>query len=161
MLPFAAAMDPEVQHFGFRVTAMGVLLAWSILNLVAGGLLAAFLRRPLLRVFFGANAAWNVVNLAIAAGGMLAALGHEPGSLLGPALLREVVFFQKVLLVNVGLDVGYVATGVVTVLWGRDRQEPWRLGVGAALVVQGAFLLGFDIVLAVLVGGQIDALWPG
>lgn len=146
-------------HFELRVQAMGVLLAWSILNLVVGGAGAAILRRRPLGVFLGANAAWNLVNLAIAAGGLWSALSHDPGSLVGIALLREVELFQKILLVNVGLDVGYVAAGVVTALWGRDRGDVWRTPIGLALVLQGLFLFVFDVVVTVMVGDQLDHLW--
>lgn len=157
----AAGIDPstDTAHFEFRTQAMSILLGWSILNLLGGGLGAVAARPISWRVFLGANAAWNIVNLAIALAGYFSAKAYEPGSLEGVAFLREVVFFQKILLVNVGLDAGYIAAGVLTVLWGRDRDDPWRLSIGLALVLQGLFLLVFDIALSSMVNGQLDALW--
>ena len=49
-----------------------------------------------------------------------------------PARLR------RVLLVNAGLDVGYLAVGAALVRHGRWRGDGW------AVVVQGAFLLVLD-----------------
>lgn len=145
-------------HFAFRISAMQVLLAWSILNLVVGGLGARRASTRAHQAFWGGSAAWNTVNLAIAAGGWWGAVNPDPID--GAALLREMVFFRDVLLTNVGLDVGYMAVGVVTWLWGRDRSEPWRTGIGLALVLQGLFLFVFDVALTVLVSSDIGAAWP-
>jgi hypothetical protein len=159
LLVASAFPELEAAHFDFRVRAMSVLLAWSALNILAGGAGAVLGRTKGARVFLGANGAWNLVNLAIALGGLLSALGHAPGSLEGIPLVREMVFFRDVLLVNVGLDVGYVGAGVVTWLWGRSLQEPWRIGIGLALVVQGLFLFGFDVILSFIVSGHLAEGW--
>ena len=159
-MPDGPAVDAmEQTHFLFRSHAMTVLLGWSVLNLVAGSLGAALFRLRSRKVFWGANAAWNLVNLAIATAGLLSARAHPLGSLAGIALAREIVVFQGILLVNVGLDVGYVATGVVTYFWGRERSEPWRRGVGSALILQGGFLFVFDVILTFMVYGQLLELW--
>ncbi|MEW6226412.1 MAG: hypothetical protein AB1627_17465 [Chloroflexota bacterium] len=65
-----------------------------------------------------------------------AARRQAAGRTTDPARLR------RVLLVNAWLDVGYVATGAW--LAGRTR----RRGDGAAVLVQGAFLLWLDATAA-------------
>lgn len=49
---------------------------------------------------------------------------------------------------NAGLDVFYMAAGILLYALGRVRSEPsgWEEGAGLAMVGQGAFLLGFDLV---------------
>lgn len=150
---------PELRHFEFRVTAMTILSTWAVANLVVGGAGAALARAHWWRIFFGANAAWNLVNLAIASFGLWAAASHEPGTYVGGALVREMVFFRDLLVLNVGLDVGYVMAGVVAWLWGRDRPCPWRSAIGVALVVQGIFLFVFDLMASSRVTAQLQPLW--
>jgi hypothetical protein len=57
---------------------------------------------------------------------------------------------DKILLFNAGLDVGYMATGAW--IWERGlRKGSERLeGYGKSLLVQGGFLLAFDLVLYLL-----------
>jgi hypothetical protein len=55
--------------------------------------------------------------------------------------------FEKILLFNAGLDVGYMALGAF--LWERGlRKDSDRLtGYGQSLILQGGFLFTFDLVL--------------
>jgi hypothetical protein len=50
---------------------------------------------------------------------------------------------RRILAVNAGLDVLYIAGGLAVVA-GRGRTDRAALGHGLAAVAQGAFLLGFD-----------------
>lgn len=149
----------ETAHFELRTGAMGVLAGWAIANILLGGAGAALFRQKGIRIFLGACAAWNLVNLAIAGFGLYDAASHVPGTLSGTSLVREIVFFRGVIWVNLGLDVGYAMAGLVAWLWGRDRPCVWRQGIGLALVVQGLFLFGFDLTLALRFGAELDALW--
>ena len=103
-----------------------VLGRWAAGSVVVG---AALCLDPRTRGVGRQTAAWGLVDGAIAAVG---ARRQAAGRTTAPARLR------RVLLVNAGLDVGYVAAGAW--LAGRTR---WR-GDGAAVVVQGAFLLWLD-----------------
>ncbi|GEM83563.1 hypothetical protein MHY01S_17290 [Meiothermus hypogaeus NBRC 106114] len=71
---------------------------------------------------------WALVNAAIAYGGWL---GAEPN----PASLRQLLW------INAGLDTLYVTLGLIL----RKRQEPIYKGFGLAIILQGLFLLGFDV----------------
>ena len=99
---------------------------WAAGSLLVGGLLAT---DPRTRGFGRQTAAWGAVDGAIA---LVGARRQAAGRTTAPARLR------RVLLVNAGLDVGYVAAGAVLL-----RVARWR-GDGAAVLVQGAFLLWLD-----------------
>lgn len=103
-----------------------VLGAWAAGSVVAG---AALARSPRTRGFGRQTAAWGAVDGAIA---LVGARKQRASGPTDPARLR------RVLLVNAGLDVGYLAAGAWLVRDGR-----WR-GDGLAVLVQGAFLLALD-----------------
>ncbi|MCU1693379.1 MAG: hypothetical protein JWM64_2470 [Frankiales bacterium] len=105
-----------------------VLGTWAAGSVVAGAVLAR--RSP---GFARQTALWGLVDGAIAAVGARNRARRGPTD---PGRLRTV------LLVNAGLDVGYLAAGAWLVRDGR-----WR-GDGQAVLVQGAFLLGLDSVAA-------------
>lgn len=103
-----------------------VLAGWAAACVVVGAGLAL---RADTRSFGRQSAAWGVVDGAIAYAGIRARRSRGPTD---PARLR------RVLLVNAGLDVGYVAGGA----W-LTRSARWR-GDGQAVIVQGLFLLVLD-----------------
>lgn len=49
----------------------------------------------------------------------------------------------KILLINVGLDVGYQAVGVILLLF--FGQDPFIAGNGIGVIIQGAFLFILDL----------------
>ncbi len=101
-----------------------VLGGWAVGSLAVGALLSR--RAP---GFARQTAAWGAVDGAIA---LVGARNRSRKGPTDPARLR------RVLLVNAGLDVGYLAAGAWLVRDGR-----WR-GDGQAVLVQGAFLLVLD-----------------
>ena len=117
------------------------LFAWGGASVLLGSLVvvALLVRRaesPLLRWFATMTAAWGAVDLLIAA---VAWRGLAPRDLSGFTRL------DRLLWLNVGLDVGYAAVGVTLMVLG------WRLGrrlgvvgAGAAVVTQGLALLLLD-----------------
>ncbi len=113
-----------------------VLGRWAVGSVVVGGLLAA---DPRTRGFGRQTAAWGAVDGAVA---LVGARRQAAGRTTDPARLR------RVLLVNAGLDVGYLAAGA----W-LSRRTCWR-GDGAAVMVQGAFLLWLDATAARRLGGR-------
>ena len=55
----------------------------------------------------------------------------------------------KILLVNVGLDVAYITGGFLMKEMAKTRESKQDLlrGYGRSLILQGGFLLAFDIIL--------------
>ena len=96
------------------------------------------------RWHFGAmSAGWGVVNVGIAAGGLLAS-GSPPAE--PSALLEAERQFHDILLFNLGLNVAYSAVGATMLgasYYGIDNIGRWR-GFGGSLVLQGAGLLVLD-----------------
>ena len=103
---------------------------WAAGSLLVGGALAAV---PRTRGFGRQTAAWGAVDGVIA---VVGARRAARGRTTAPARLR------RVLLVNAGLDVGYLAVGTALVRHGRWRGDGW------GVVVQGAFLLVLDTTAA-------------
>ena len=103
-----------------------VLGGWAAVSTVGGAVLAA---RPTTRGFGRQTALWGAVD------GAIALVGAQKRATRGPT---DPARLRRVLLVNAGLDVGYLAAGAWLVRDGR-----WR-GDGAAVLVQGAFLLVLD-----------------
>jgi hypothetical protein len=85
--------------------------------------------------FWGMSGAWGFVNGAIALIGLLGAETNDYAAL------------RTTLWINAGLDVLYVASGLYLL---SRPEETWR-GGGVAILIQGGFLLAFDILHALLV----------
>lgn len=107
-----------------------VLGTWAAASTALGAGLAL---RPVTRGFGRQTLVWGAVD------GAIAWVGTRRRASRGPT---DPVRLRRVLLVNAGLDAGYLVAGAWLVRDGR-----WR-GDGAAVLVQGAFLLVLDTAAA-------------
>ena len=133
----------------FQRSAMPILLGWAFGSIITG----ALWRRDPSRSLQGAGGqfiAWGLVNGAIA---LLALLGvrrkaaqWQAGEITARQQAREADQFEKIVWANAALDVGYVLGG----RWWMERHpaDPYRQGMGSGVMLQGAFLLIWDILLA-------------
>jgi hypothetical protein len=140
--------DFNAQRLQKQRSAMLVLGAWSVAN-IGSGLALRGQERNTTHYFHTMNAAWNTVNLAIAGFGYWSASRTDPGSFDLFGTIDEQYKFQKILLFNAGLDVGYMATGLFLIERSNNpaRNNPERLkGFGQSLLLQGGFLFAFDLV---------------
>jgi hypothetical protein len=124
-------------------TGMYILGGWAVANLGVNGVLL-FRAEGERKFFYQMNVFWNVVNGGLALSGLLS--HDDPAGFSAFQSLKEHLGMEKILLLNAGLDVGYIATGLW--LWEKgktpgDRAEMFT-GYGQSLVLQGAFLLLFD-----------------
>ncbi len=126
-----------------RRRALAVLGTWATANLAVGGVGWATADAPRTRAFHQGNALWNTVNLGIAGLGLLAPRPSAPFD--RPALHRTSRNLDRALVVNAGLDLLYMAGGLVLQQVGKDRSDPRLQGWGDALLLQGGFLLTFDL----------------
>lgn len=122
------------------------LAVWGGASTVLGGALAVVGPTPRARAFGQQNAAWGAIDLAIAA---VASRQSTPPTT--PKL-------RRLLWVNTGLDVGYVAGGawfaaMTPDLRGRISPEQAR-GHRAAVIVQGAALFVLDLTHARALSGR-------
>lgn len=100
------------------------------------------------KYFHQMNVYWNAVNLGIAGVGLLGLRRQNPETeTLGEAVQKHEAI-KRTLLFNAGLDVAYIAGGLY--LTERAKTHPDQAdrlrGYGKAVMVQGAFLLAFDVV---------------
>jgi len=124
------------------------LLFWSGLSILGGTaaltiLVARRLQSPLLKHFAIQMAAWGVAVAAIAGLGWRGAHFRDVS---GAARL------ERLLWMSIGLDVGYVAVGVVlaAAAW-TIAKRMGGVGAGTAIVVQGIALLVIDLQFAAAV----------
>jgi len=100
------------------------------------------------RYFYQMNGYWNIVNLAIAGFGYYSASQGDTDLSLSTSLMEQGKI-EKILLFNAGLDLAYMAGGAYLIERSRNvDNRPERLkGFGQSLVLQGAFLFTFDLIL--------------
>ena len=131
----------SVQEYSLTVSRR--LLRWSALSMSAGLLLATS-SEPVERGMGEQFMAWGAVDGALALAGMW--MGRRRQAIPGDPerQMKDARNLQRLLLVNAGLDVFYVLGGAGLAL-GRGRSdETWR-GRGLGVMIQGGFLLAFDL----------------
>jgi hypothetical protein len=135
------------------------LLAWSVVSVIAGAVLLFFFFGPLCQGVGLQAIAWGVIDAGIALIGD-GVTRRRRARLADPSdpevLLREARNLRRILLINTGLDVLYVAGGIALVLTFGSDNPFWR-GNGWGIVIQGGFLLFFDLFHALGLGMQKEA----
>jgi hypothetical protein len=132
------------------------LLAWGAASVATGATLALAGRARddrFLRAFGSQTIGWGAIDAGLAVGGLVRSrrlLGDPPADAI--AREREAARVRRILIVNAGLDLLYIAGGLA-VAAGRGRTDRAAQGHGLAAAAQGAFLLGFDAWHAVRVPG--------
>ena len=126
-------------------TNLTVLLAWSAANIVQGSISAGNLNGSK-QHFHRMNAYFNTVNLAIAGYGLYRL---QQTKKIHYTLADNVKAQQKIsslLLLNSGLDLAYMTTGMYLQEKGNTQNYDQTKGYGSSLILQGAFLLVFDLI---------------
>lgn len=127
--------------------AMLVLGGWAAGNILAGTY-GNFNAKGEAKYFHQFNAMWNIVNLGIAAFGYFNAINSDPSSMANLEIIEDYNSLQNFLLLNAGLDVAYIMTGFYLKEKSKSSSSAERLkGYGNSLLLQGGFLLVFDIAL--------------
>lgn len=123
------------------------LLLWSGLSMAAGGLLW-WRGSPFWRGFGAQAVGWGAIDALIALFGRRAARRRH--ARLGPAASTEAVTARetqnllRLLWLNTGLDLLYMAGGVALARTKGRHSPEWR-GHGWGIVLQGMFLFFFDL----------------
>ena len=137
-------------------TGMMTLGGWAAGNMLVSGIGMSSTKGSTYR-FHQMNVFWNVVNMGIAAGGYFSALPAGDALPLKETL-SEYHRFNNLLLFNAGLDIAYVMAGFY--LKEKARNSPKRRdlfkGYGNSVIMQGAFLFLFDVVLYYVNQSQIS-----
>lgn len=128
---------------------MSVLGVWAIGNMAISGIRRGQTEGTT-RYFHEMNVFWNVVNLGLAVGGMYGAWTENPGDYSLHDTYSQQQQIEKILLFNLALNGTYITAGA----WMRERSksftnDPLRQdrfeGYGRSLLLQGSFLLAFDL----------------
>ena len=139
-LPEAVAME-RINITRNYMTALG---AWGLLNVVQGSISATNTVGPE-HYFHQMSAYFNTVNVGIAAVGFF---GIKKQLLKTNTLASEIQAqrqIQKILLINSALDLGYFATGLILRNAGIQNLNAKTQGYGGSIMLQGAFLLVYDL----------------
>lgn len=137
----------EIERTNINKTGMIVLGSWAIGNILVGTY-GNFKYTGQTKYFHQFNTMWNVVNLGIAAFGYFNAAGSDPNLMTATQILNEYNSLQNFLLLNAGLDVAYMVTGLYLKERAKNSSNADRLkGYGNSLLLQGGFLLAFDVAL--------------
>jgi hypothetical protein len=149
-------LEINEKRISMNSNGMLVLGGWAISNIAIGGI-GMTQTSGNTRYFHQMNAAWNTVNLAIAGFGYYGLRNQSPDITLSETIF-EFHNFEKILLFNAGLDIGYMAIGAY--LWERGiRKDSNRLiGYGQSMILQGGFLFTFDVILYLLSRTESSAL---
>lgn len=130
----------------FQTALTHRLLAWSILSIISGALLALF-RDGLLRGLGAQFIGWGFIDALIALGGQQAAqkrLAILPDPADPAVTAAETKNLRRLLAFNTGLDVLYILGGV----WlerSKGKRNRLARGTGLGILIQGAFLFVFDL----------------
>jgi hypothetical protein len=125
----------------FQLTISRRLLWWSIPSVVIGAV-GVFLPWPVVQGFALQALIWGGIDLLLALLGLRRARRRADRYPDHAADVAETLRLRKTLTVNGFLDIVYVAVGIaISVLFFR---QPFPLGNGIGVIVQGLFLLIFD-----------------
>ncbi|MBN2215558.1 MAG: hypothetical protein JW723_15090 [Bacteroidales bacterium] len=143
-----------------NITGMYVLGSWALVNL-AGGAYGWSKYSNRQKYFYQMNFLWNTVNLSIACIGLYNNYQLDCSLLNPEEIMSRHMQTEKILLINSALDVGYIGTGFLLRYFSTQsaRRGDLLKGYGNSLVLQGSFLLVFDLVLyGILRNQRIDFL---
>jgi hypothetical protein len=137
----------QMERKDITETAMLVLGGWAVGNILVGTY-GNFKATGEAKYFHQFNAMWNVVNLGIAAFGYFNAVNSDPSSMTNLEIIKDFNSLQNFLLLNAGLDVAYIASGLYLKERSKNSSSAERLrGYGNSLLLQGGFLSLFDVSL--------------
>ena len=145
--PSTHLRDFSEQRIRHEKTIGLTLGGYALANIAVGGI-AAGKSTGETKYFHRMNVYWNLFNLGIAGVGLLGSRKENPdGETLGEAI-KQHQNMKQVLLFNAGLDMAYIVGGAY--LRERAENKPDRAdqlrGYGRSVMVQGGFLLAFDVV---------------
>jgi hypothetical protein len=135
--------------YGYQQRRLSILLGWGIGSAAIGSSMQ-LLTQDFWKQFGLQALAWGAIDAALALVGIRSAQNkerrYEQKELEYADEKKEARTIWRVLLINAGLDILYVVSGS-WVIW-RFQMRDDRRGMGAGILLQGAWLLLFDTFLA-------------
>ncbi|MDB4584673.1 hypothetical protein N9164_16100 [Draconibacterium sp.] len=129
-------------------TGMYVLGSWAIANMATGAFGWAN-NTGSTKYFYQMNLFWNVINGTIAGFALYNNYTQDLSMISQDTMLQNHINTEKLFLINGGLDIAYIGTGfLLKHLSNNSSKRPELLkGYGNSLILQGAFLFVFDMVM--------------
>ncbi len=152
--------DFNQERLQINKIGMMVLGGWALGNMGANGILLANPSSNEQAHFYRMNIFWNVVNLGLALPGLRYSMITDPSSLALAETVGEYHQMSKILLMNAGLDVAYITGGFLMKEMSKTRPQKQDIlrGYGRSLILQGGFLLAFDLVMFGILQSKNDEL---
>jgi hypothetical protein len=122
-----------------------ILVTWAGINIIQGSI-SATNATGADRYFFKSNVYWNLVNMGIGVYGLIGVRNELKKSIDFKENLMAQQKTEKLLLLNTGLDLAYIATGFYLKERGNRMNSESATGIGNSFLLQGAFLFIFDLV---------------
>ena len=139
------------QRLAWQHEADRALLTWGVASLLGGGLFSL----TDIGDFGLMTAGWGAVNTAFAARSLLNPTIFDPERNDISELLRYEQRYNRIVAINTGLNVSYIAIGLGMNQYGEARRTR---EFGAAIFTQGAFLLVYDSILLYLSSRYLDGI---
>jgi hypothetical protein len=139
-------------------TGMYILGTWALANIAAGAYGWAVSTGEM-KYFGQMNLFWNAVNLSIAGFALYGNYTTDLSLMTGKEMLAKHLKTENILLINSALDVGYIGAGFLMrhLSAGSAKRGDLLKGYGNSVIMQGAFLLVFDLVMyGILRGYRTD-----
>lgn len=136
----------DASYYEFQTLLGRVLLCWGSLSIALGAAAQAS-RDPFVKQVGLQALAWGAIDAVLAFFGLRGARQKQAERADPVAEARR---FRLIVLANALLDLGYIAGGLTLVRGAKGRPE--RAGMGVGIIIQGAFLLLFDVALTLLSG---------
>lgn len=130
------------QRIRMERSGMVVLGSWATANIVEGTV-GYYHSGGSTRYFNQMNIIWNIVNLGAATAGYLGSYNSNM-RMSAAEILKKQRHLERAFLINGGLDVSYIGTGLIIHHAGNMHGSERQQGYGASIILQGAFLLLFD-----------------
>ncbi len=148
LISTTAKSQDTLSHFNqqrneINETGMKVLGGWAIANIAVGSV-AFYRTKGTTRYFNQMNIFWNIVNLGIVTAGFYGVKEASHKQFNPKQSLAEQRKTERILLINAGLDLAYIAGGVYLNKRGISKNSDRLHGYGNAVILQGAFLFLFD-----------------
>jgi hypothetical protein len=143
-------------------TGMYVLGTWAMTNIALGAY--GWNRYDgSQKYFYQMNLMWNLVNLGIAGYALYSFSQVDASTMTASEMLRDHVKKENLFLINAGLDFLYIGGGLYLhhlASQGHKRAEMFK-GYGTSVILQGSFLMVFDMAMYIIQRNNRLSLDPG
>lgn len=136
----------DQQHATIDKQLMIGLGSWAASNIIVGSIGWSSTDKTATTYFHEMNVLWNIVNMGLAVPGYLKARNFQSDLTLSESLEQQRKT-ERIYLINAYIDIGYLSSGLIlsNIAKQKDANYDRLSGYGKSLLMQGSFLLLFDL----------------